>query len=79
MPGLDGKSLLVALKAALRREHSCSFYLYTSDLEVARRAKEHGFDGSFMKKGDATLLRYQVNAVFRSLKMAQVAPPSSRR
>ena len=78
MPGLDGKSILVALKSALDPGHRCSFYLYTSDLEAAKRAREYGFDGSFMKKGDATLLRYQVGAVFRTLRMADVSTDSSK-
>jgi CheY-like chemotaxis protein len=72
MPGLDGKSILVALKAALGPEQRCKFYLYTSDADVARRAVELGFDGSFMKKGDAALLVYQVGAVFRMVRMAQI-------
>jgi DNA-binding response OmpR family regulator len=76
MPGLDGKSLLVALKAALDKEHRCVFYLYTSDAEAAKRAREYGFDGSFMKKGDAALLGYQVGAVFRTIRMAKLGGSS---
>jgi DNA-binding response OmpR family regulator len=79
MPGLDGKKILVALKAALDREHHCLFYLYTSDPEAARRAREYGFDGSFMKKGDAALLGYQVGAVFRTIRLSKMSgskPPS---
>jgi CheY-like chemotaxis protein len=73
MPGLDGKSILVALKAALDSEHRCLFYLYTSDPEAARRAREYGFDGSFMKKGDSALLGYQVGAVFRTIRLSKMS------
>ena len=37
MPGLDGNRLLVTLKAAVGGP--CVFYLYTSDVEAAKRAK----------------------------------------
>jgi DNA-binding response OmpR family regulator len=77
MPGLDGKSILVALKAAIDREHQCLFYLYTSDPEAARRGREYGFDGSFMKKGDSALLGYQVGAVFRTIRLSKLSGTKS--
>ena len=79
MPGLDGKNILVVLKAALDAEHRCLFYLYTSDPEAAKRAREYGFDGSFMKKGDTALLAYQVSAGFRTLRMLRLSAEQSKR
>ena len=51
----------------------CLFYLYTSDADVAPRYADHGFDGSFLKKGDERALVPQVDAVFRTIKMRKLA------
>ncbi|HVY49393.1 MAG TPA: response regulator [Minicystis sp.] len=73
MPGLDGKAMTRALRAAAGDEDGCVFYLYTSDPDVARQHAALGFDGSFLKKGDAAVLVNQVSAVFRTIKMKKLA------
>lgn len=73
MPGLDGKDVMTALRVEARGKSSCVFYLYTSDVDVARRYEALGFDGSFLKKGEVAQLAAQVSAVFRTIRMKNLA------
>jgi CheY-like chemotaxis protein len=66
MPGIDGQSVLSALRgAAAQLEHAPSFYLYTSDAQIASNYAQLGFDGCFTDKGSEDLLVYQVRGFFR--------------
>jgi CheY-like chemotaxis protein len=73
MPGTDGSEVLRTLRAALPRGSACQFYLYTSDRDVAGQFATHGFDGAFLRKGDEAALLPQVNAVFRTVRMKNLA------
>jgi two-component system NtrC family sensor kinase len=73
MPGMNGGTLLPALKHAARPEQVCLFYLYTSDAEIARKYESLGFDGGLIRKGDAKALIPQVEAAFRTIKMRKLA------
>jgi DNA-binding NarL/FixJ family response regulator len=78
MPGVDGASLLPALKAAVPPGATCLFYLYTSDTQVARMYEAYGFDGGFLKKGDASALPAQIDAAFRTIKLRKLATQLKR-
>src|SRR5687767_6801361 len=53
MPGIDGETVLASLRrSAQSLGRKVSFYLYTSDEQMTRRAKALGFDGAFRNKGD---------------------------
>ena len=78
MPGIDGKAMTRALRAALAEAGDCVFYLYTSDPDIAKQYADLGFDGSFLKKSDPTQLVNQVSAVFRTIKMRQLAKEMRR-
>jgi two-component system OmpR family response regulator len=72
MPGLDGASVVDSLKAVTNASASHqrpAFYLYTSDLDVAARYRELGFDGVLHSKGDMVALVQQLRAILRSLAM----------
>lgn len=73
MPGLDGAATARALREALPPDSNCAFYVYTSDAGVAREFEKHGFDGSFLKKGEPAQLAVQVDAVFRTIRMRRLA------
>jgi hypothetical protein len=45
------------------------FYLYTSDPTVAKGAKQLGFDGCFVEKGNDDSLVSQVGAALRIAKL----------
>ncbi len=68
MPGLDGVEVLTSLRAAADLlGRPVSFYLYTSDEDVARRARSLGFDGAIRNKGNLDALLLQVNSLARLL------------
>ena len=73
MPDADGATLLPRLKSHVREDATCFFYLYTSDADVARTYGKLGFEGGFLKKGDAAALLPQVEAAFRTIKLRQLA------
>ncbi|NUQ77359.1 MAG: response regulator [Polyangiaceae bacterium] len=74
MPGIDGGQVLSSLRnAAQTASNPCSFYLFTSDEEVASRYASLGFDGVIRNKGDLTALAGQVRAAFRMNKMKAIA------
>jgi DNA-binding response OmpR family regulator len=74
MPGIDGGQVLSSLKNAAQSAGSpCSFYLFTSDEEVATRFSGLGFDGVIRNKGDLSELPGQVRAAFRMKKMRAIA------
>jgi CheY-like chemotaxis protein len=74
MPGIDGGQVLSSLRNAAQSASSpCSFYLFTSDEEVAARYAALGFDGVIRNKGDLTALPGQVRAAFRMNKMKAIA------
>jgi len=72
MPGLNGDEVMKMLRTS-PADSSCMFYLYTSDPEIASKYQRHGFDGSFLRKGDDKALVPQVNAVFRTIRMRKLA------
>jgi len=70
MPGMTGGDVLASLRAACEKSQSRPlFYLYTSDPTVAGAAKNTGFDGSFINKGDDDSLAQQVGAAMRIAKL----------
>jgi CheY-like chemotaxis protein len=70
MPGMNGADVLASLRAACENSKSRPlFYLYTSDPSVAAAAKNTGFDGSFINKGDDDSLAQQVGAAMRIAKL----------
>jgi CheY-like chemotaxis protein len=70
MPGMTGGDVLTSLRAACENSQSRPlFYLYTSDPAVAAGAKNAGFDGSFINKGDDDSLAQQVGAAMRIAKL----------
>lgn len=73
MPGYDGAEMTKLLRGEGHADSGCLFYLYTSDPDVATRYAEHGFDGSFLRKGDEQALLPQVEAVFRTIRMRKLA------
>ena len=73
MPDADGASVLRLLRREVPPEATCLFYLYTSDANVARGYEALGFDGGFLRKGDATALPPQVDAAFRTIKLKKLA------
>lgn len=74
MPGIDGGQVLSSLKSAAQSASSpCSFYLFTSDEDVAARYANLGFDGVIRNKGDLDALVGQVRAAFRMNKMKAIA------
>jgi len=85
MPGMTGGDVLASLRGAVERSQSRPlFYLYTSDPTVAAAAKNTGFDGSFINKGDDDSLAQQVAAAMRIAKLkargsSTKAPRSGRR
>lgn len=74
MPGIDGGQVLSSLRnAAQSASNPCSFYLFTSDEDVAARFSSLGFDGVIRNKGDLTALLGQVRAAFRMNKLKALA------
>jgi CheY-like chemotaxis protein len=73
MPGLNGSEVVALLRRSLPAGAGCLFYLYTSDRDEAGRYAQHGFDGAFLKKGDESALVPQVEAVFRTVRMRNLA------
>jgi len=83
MPGMNGGDVLESLRAACENSKARPlFYLYTSDPSVAAGAKNSGFDGSFVNKGDDDSLAQQVAAAMRIAKLKARAggnaPPTPR-
>jgi CheY-like chemotaxis protein len=73
MPGIDGRQVLESLRrAAASLERAPAFYLYTSDEDIARQAKQLGFDGAFRNKGDLAQLRTQVDGALRLAALRQL-------
>jgi CheY-like chemotaxis protein len=74
MPGYSGEDLVAsmrnAMSSAARRP---LIYLYSSDEDVAREYRRHGFDGCFVDKGNVAALREQVDAAFRLINMRGIA------
>jgi CheY-like chemotaxis protein len=83
MPGMNGGDVLESLRAACQNSATRPlFFLYTSDPSIAGAAKNSGFDGSFLNKGDDDSLAQQVAAALRIAKLkarAGGAPTSSSR
>jgi two-component system OmpR family response regulator len=79
MPGVDGAEVLASLRAATARsEKSVSFYLYTSNEDIARQYQRLGFDGSFSHKGDDDALIIQVEAALRLMRLRALSNRRSR-
>lgn len=72
MPGIDGGSVLSSLRDAVGNKHTCLFYLYSSDREIADEYARYGFDGSITSKGDMASLVSQVNSVFRLIRIRRL-------
>ena len=69
MPGISGGEMLASLRAASSaRTVRPLFYLYTSDPNAGAAAKNSGFDGHFINKGNDESLVRQVEAAFRLTK-----------
>ena len=70
MPGISGGDVLESFRAAVASSAKRPlFYLYTSDPSVSGAAKNTGFDGSFVNKGDDDSLVQQVAAALRIAKL----------
>ncbi|HEV8547864.1 MAG TPA: response regulator [Polyangiaceae bacterium] len=70
MPGISGGEVLGSFRAACANSPKRPvFYLYTSDPGVSGVAKNAGFDGSFVNKGDDDSLVQQVAAALRIAKL----------
>ena len=69
MPGIDGGTVITALRAARSKEHHCLFYLYTSDAQIEADYAKLGFDGLLLNKGDDEALVRQVDAVARIVQL----------
>lgn len=70
MPGMRGDEVLASLRAACVNSRARPlFYLYTSDPTIAAAAKNAGFDGAFVHKGDEDSLAQQVGAAMRIAKL----------
>ena len=76
MPGMTGGDVLDSLRGAVASSAKRpDFYLYTSDPTVSAVAKNAGFDGSFVNKGDDESLVQQIAAALRIAKLkARTAP-----
>jgi two-component system, OmpR family, response regulator len=80
MPGILGGEMLRSFRAACANSKAKPlFYLYTSDASVTATAKELGFDGFFVNKGDESSLVRQVGAALRILKLKARAATSDER
>jgi DNA-binding response OmpR family regulator len=80
MPGISGGDVLTSFRAASAASPvQPLFYLYTSDPSVAATAKERGFDGHFINKGNDDSLVRQVAAAFRITKFNARAPVGAKR
>lgn len=73
MPGMNGREVVGLLRKSAPDDSPCLFYLYTSDRDEAARYTSHGFDGAFLRKGENEALAAQVDAVFRTVRMRQLA------
>jgi CheY-like chemotaxis protein len=70
MPGLDGSAVVGSMRSiATSMKRTCPIFLYTSDVVIACRYKELGFDGVFSSKGDEQALVRQVASLFRMADM----------
>ena len=70
MPGIDGSEVMESLrKAARSREHTCLYYLYTSDKTLELDYERYGFNGVITNKGDDSALVRQVGAIARILQL----------
>jgi two-component system OmpR family response regulator len=79
MPGVDGLEVLRSLQAASAgSDKDVSYYLYTSDDDIAAQFSKLGFDGSFARKGDDDALVTQVDAAFRLVRLRAVTRRRSR-
>jgi len=67
MPGLDGAEVVASLRAASATlgDAAPHFYIYTTDLDAMRRAKEFGFDGVIKDKGNMQALVHQAGMAIR--------------
>jgi len=73
MPGLDGGTVISSLRAASPAHAQVLFYLYTSDVALAKDYAKMGFDGCFTDKGNIPALVRQVRAAIRVLQMRALA------
>ncbi len=72
MPGQDGSSMLISLRAASRGSSTPPLlYLHTTDSEKAASYKQLGFDGVIGMKGNFDLLSKQVSAAMRLRRLSQ--------
>jgi two-component system OmpR family response regulator len=76
MPGISGGEVLKSFRSAVQSsKRKPRFYLYTSDAQVSLVAKDLGFDGVFINKGDDDALTRQVAAAFRIIKFQTRGQP----
>jgi CheY-like chemotaxis protein len=69
MPEMNGDQLLKQLRATPGVDPETLFYVYTIDVEVAARFREHGFDGAFTGKGSVDTLVAQLDTAKRMLRL----------
>ena len=66
MPGFNGKWVLDSLKQIAKvNGHMPLFYLFTSNVAMAARYSDLGFDGAFSHKGDVEHMVVQVRSALR--------------
>lgn len=79
MPGVKGGDVAKSLGSARRASsHGCELYLYTTDLAIAGRYSELGFDGVLLAKGDSRALVTQLTAVARRRRIASMLGANSK-
>jgi len=77
MPGMTGGDVLESFQRAVASSPKRpAFSLYTSDPTVSAAAKNAGFDGTFVNKGDDESLVQQVAAALRIAKLKAKATSS---
>lgn len=72
MPGVKGGDVARSLRSARNPQTPCELYLYTTDLDMAARYAELGFDGVLLSKGDSRALITQLSAIARRRKIASM-------
>jgi CheY-like chemotaxis protein len=76
MPGFNGKWVLDSLKQIARTNGRAPlFYLFTSNVVMAARYADLGFDGTFSHKGDLEYLVVQVRSALRLRDLKRLSSP----
>ena len=70
MPGINGAEALNELRERVGdKVPGPTYYLYTTDTDIALKFRAHGFHGAFTDKGNVVTLSTQLATAARLLKM----------